>query len=214
MSDKVLAWWFEPNCGVLGFGDGRKPGKGRTHKVKCDPVLCEAGLHASVSPLDALQYAKSANVWRVEIGGVTVLGADKLSGTERTYIYMVNSLAALRAFARLQALKVAHMWSAPAIVTDFLRTGDESKSAAAAAAAWDAAVAAARDAARYAANAASAAAVAAARDAARCAASAAWDAASASRYAASDAARKDLGRMLEEAHNGKTEWIFTEEDYT
>ena len=84
----------------------------------------------------------------------------------------------LRSFARQCALDVIHLWDAPAVVRQYLETGDESlrdaARYAARAAAWDAARDAAWDAARD-------AAWAAAWDAARAAAwDAAWDAARAS----------------------------------
>ena len=73
----------------------------------------------------------------------------------------------MRRFARLAALDVAHLWDMPAIVREYLETGDETKRAAALDAALDAAWAAAL----------------AARNAARAAeaAEAAWDAARAAR---------------------------------
>ena len=60
----MKAWWFEPADGVLGYGDGRKPAQGETHRVECEPVMCEEGLHASERLIDALQHAESAVIWR------------------------------------------------------------------------------------------------------------------------------------------------------
>ena len=97
-----------------------------------------------------------------------------------------------RYLARWCASQVLHLWDAPAVVRDYLRTGDEKLRATAAAAAWDAA-SAAWDAARVAARAAGAAASDAARVGARVAASAAWDAAW---YAAADAALAAAGEQL------------------
>ena len=84
----------------------------------------------------------------------------------------------MRRFARLAALDVAHLWDMPAIVREYLETGDDTKRAAAGAAAWGAALDAALDAAW--------AAALAARNAARAAeaAEAAWDAARAAGVAA------------------------------
>ena len=169
-------------------------------------VLCESGLHASVRAIDALQYAQSECVSIVECSGEIVQGDDKLVCTERTVI-AVGPID-LRAFARWCALSVAHLWDMPAIVREYLTTGDESKRDAARAATWAAARDAARDAARAAAwdaawaaardaawDAAWAAAWAAARDAAR---DAAWDAAWAAAWAAAgDAARAAQNAELE-----------------
>ena len=82
----------------------------------------------------------------------------------------------MRRFARLAALDVAHLWDMPAIVREYLETGDETKCDAA----RDAARAAAQDAARAAMYAARAAWVA----------GAAWAAAWAAAQVAQDAARK------------------------
>jgi len=142
-SKKVKAWWFEPSDGVLGYGDGRRPEAGATHTVDVAPVLCEAGLHASIRPLDALKYAQSANVWRVELGGRVVRGDDKAAATKRRYLWRIDATEVLRAFARAEALRVVRLWSAPDVVVQYLKTGDESLRDAA----WDAARAAARDAA-------------------------------------------------------------------
>ena len=168
-SQFIDAWWFEPADGRLQFDDGRKPIKGRTHKVKCDPVLCESGLHASVRLIDALQYATSDVVWRVQLGGTIVHGNDKCAATERKYIHRIDIEAELFQFSRWSALQVIHLWDAPAVVREFLETGNDALRAAA----WDAA----RDAARAGAR-------AAARDAA-------WDAAWAAAWAAAGGAAGD-----------------------
>lgn len=159
----MRAYWFEPADGVLGYGDGRKPEVGKTHTVKCEPVLCSAGLHGSVYALDALQYAQSSRLWLVEITGSVRVGEDKVCGKRRKYIAVADVEFVLREFARKCALDVAHLWDIPAIVRQYLETGDESKRAAAWAAARDTAWASALAAAR----------AAAARDAALAAARAA-----------------------------------------
>ena len=146
-SQFIDAWWFEPADGRLQFDDGRKPIKGRTHKVKCDPVLCESGLHASVRLIDALQYATSDVVWRAQLGGTIVHGNDKCAATERKYIHRIDIEAELFQFSRWSALQVIHLWDAPAVVREFLETGNDALRAAARDAAGDVAWAAARDAA-------------------------------------------------------------------
>ena len=184
-------YWFEPAGGRLGYGDNRKPIKGRTHKVRCEPALCCEGLHASRHPHDALNYAKSGYLWRVQLGGTVVHGDDKSCATERTYIARIDANDLLWRHARLCALDVIDLWDAPDVVRDYLRTGDKTKRDAARAAALDAARAAALDAALD--NAAWAASRAAARDAARAALrAAAWDAARA-------ATRRRFGRLVNEA---------------
>jgi hypothetical protein len=147
------------------------------------PVICESGLHASLRPWDALQFAPGGVLCLVECGGTVLHQTDKLVCTERTILARMDAVPLLREFARMQALSVIHLWEAPDVVCDYLMTGDESSRAAARAAAWDAAGAAAGAAAWAAAG---AAAWAATRDAAW---AAAWDAAVA-------AAGKEFDQMV------------------
>ena len=176
----MKAWYFSANDKKLRFGDNRTIKAGITHKVKGEPKLCEYGLHGSQSILDALSYAPGSYVWRVELGGTMDRSNDKITATERHYLWGYDAKNVLHKFARLCALDVIHLWDAPDIVVKYLKTGDESIRASAGAAAWAVARAAARDAARD-----------AAWDAARAAAwDASWDAAWAVAWgAARDAAR-------------------------
>ena len=149
-------YWFAKAGGKLGYGDGRTPRVGRTHRVDVTPVLCVAGLHASPTPLAALEFAGSSILYGVHLSGEIVHGDDKSTATERTYIWRMDATHILRAFARRCALDVIHLWDAPEVTVRYLRTGDQSLRAAALAAAraaaWDAALfaawAAAWDAAR------------------------------------------------------------------
>ena len=142
-------------------------------------ILCESGLHASLTPWRALGYAPGAVLCRVEVDGDVVQDLDKIVGRRRRILARVDLTDVLWAFARAEALRVIHLWDAPDVVRQYLETGDETLRDAAWDAAGDAARGAARDAARGAARGAAwAAAWAAARatawDAAR---GAAWDAA-------------------------------------
>lgn len=186
---KILAWYFSDATKKLRYGDGRDIAIGVEHTVKGYPEPCKHGLHGSERLLDALQYAPGTIVWRVELSGRVKNGGDKIAATRRKYIAGgVDITNVLRAFARKQALSVAHLWDMPDIVRQYLETGDESIRAAAAYAAADAANVAAY-AATYAAN---VAAYAAATYAAYAAADAAADAAAAraATYAAARAATR------------------------
>jgi len=152
----VLAWHFVGDT----LRDGRpvpKDGEWLIHKG--DLVMCKTGLHASVHPFDALQYAPGPILCRVECRGEIVRGDDKLVCTKRRIVARMDATEMLRYFARMQALSVVHLWGAPDVVLDYLMTGDEAIRAAAGDAAWaaggDAAWAAAGDAAWAAAWAAS-----------------------------------------------------------
>lgn len=144
----MIAWHFLFEGSVM--RDGRKAPRDGVKLVHRGPVVpCESGLHASAHPFDALQYAPGPVLCLVECGGTVVQRADKLACSERTIIARMDATPLLRWFARMQALSVAHHMgdAPPAVVLDYLMTGDESIRAAARAAAWAAARAAARDAA-------------------------------------------------------------------
>lgn len=160
------------------------PADGVTLKFDGKPILCKQGLHASVDPFDALEYAPGATLCLVECGGEIVLDTDKLVCTERTIIARMDATDMLRYFARMQALSVVHLWDAPDVVLDYLMTGDESIRAAAWYAAWAPAWAPAWLEARDAASASVWA--------------AAWLAARAARNAAGDAARADFNALVAE----------------
>jgi hypothetical protein len=168
-------------------------------------VPCESGLHASEHPFDALQFAPGWMLHHVELeGGLVPHGdpVDKWVGRRRRILASIDATDLLRAFARWCVLQVIDQWDAPAVVREYLETGDESKREAARVAAWDARVAAgdARDAARDAKNAARVTARVAARDAAE-AAGDARDAAGDARDAARDAAWVTAGVAAWDARN-------------
>lgn len=124
--------------------DGRPvPGDGEKLVFYGEPILCKQGLHASLHPFDALQYAPGPILCLVECGGTIIRGNDKLVCTERTIVRRIDATNLLRYFSRMQAVSVLDLWleSPPDVVLDYLMTGDESIRNAA----RDAALAAARD---------------------------------------------------------------------
>lgn len=141
---EFLGWYFSDETECLRYDDGRKIEVGITHTVDCSPVLCEIGLHASGSVIEALNYAPGNILWRVNLSGDIVHGDDKSCATARTYLARVDAGHLLREFARKCALQVIHLWDCPGIVRNYLETGDESLRAAARVAAEAAAWAAAR----------------------------------------------------------------------
>ena len=153
---------------------------GRTHKVGGEIVPCYRGLHASPTPLDALNYACGGTLWEVEIPETAIPHGnpvDKYVSHTRKYIRRADiSEGLFWQFASQCALDVIHLWDPPAIVKEYL--ADEAQGIDRSdirAAAWDAARAAATTAAT-----AAAAARAAAGDAA------------AATTAAGDAAREKM----------------------
>ncbi len=164
----MKAWYFSTIDKKLRYGDDREIAIGVTHEVEGKPFLCNYGLHGSHLLLDALSYAPGPVVWRVELSGEMEVGVDKIAAQERTYLSGgIDITDILWKFARLCALDVAHLWDAPDVVIQFLKTGDESLRTTA----WDAS----RDASRSARGASW---------------SAAWDASWAARGASRDAARR------------------------
>lgn len=175
----IEAWHF---VGAT-LRDGRPiPADGETLRHDGPLKLRRSGLHGSRCIIDALRYARGETICRVVLSGEIEEELDKLVASERTILWRMDATELLREFARRCALDVAHLWDAPEIVLDYLRSGDETKRDAARDAAWDAAWAAAE-----------AAAKAAAEDAAE-------DAARAAARAAAGAAQNDrLTQMVEAA---------------
>jgi hypothetical protein len=140
----MKAWYFSTDDMVLRYGDNRKIRTGITHTVDCEPILCKQGLHRSKRIIDALDCAPGNIVWRVELTGKIVHGSDKVSATNRKYLWGVDCNDILKDFARRCALDVIHLWDAPDVVISYLKTGSVKFRAVAEAAAE----AAARDSAR------------------------------------------------------------------
>lgn len=191
--NRQLYWHFLPANGRLQYGDRQQVEVGK--KLMLTPqtqiIPCAVGYHASLHAIDALQYAPGPIACRVKLHGKIVPHGnptDKYAARGRTVVSMFDATDALRGFARWCALQVIDSWDAPAIVREYLQTGDEKLRAAAWAAAWAAARAAAWAVAR-------AAAWAASRDAAR---DAAWAAAWAAARAAQN---RQLEKMLLEGRD-------------
>lgn len=217
MTQTILAWHFVGNT----LRDGRPvppDGEWLVHDGPIKPFA--SGLNASERIIDALTYAPGPTICRVELrGNIVRHNNDKIVGRERRILWRLDDERLLRDFARRCALDVIHLWQAPDIVREYLKTGDEAIRVAAKAAAWDvaraaswfassaaglrAAWSAADDAADDAADAAALAAADAAADADVF--DAAWDdardvARAASWDAARDAQNACLTQMVEAAH--------------
>ena len=168
------------------------PADGEWLSVKGKLKMCSFGLHASAHVAEAVRYAPGTTLCLVELDGEILEQNDKVCARKRKIIARFDATELLRADARASALSVIHLWKAPAIVGQYLKTGDETIRAEARTAAvgggGDAADAAAT-AAAYAADAAAAAATATAAAAAAAAATAAAAADAAATAAAAVAAR-------------------------
>jgi hypothetical protein len=193
----MKAYWFSNNEKRLEYGDNRVVRLGRTHKHKGPLELCKSGLHASIRPLDALNYAPGHHLWIVELSGEILTVNDKLCASERTYLQYVNCEQLLREFARKQALinieKIRPYTDQFDLILRYLQTGDESIRSATETAAEAAAWSAAAEAAAW--SAAEAAAWSASEAASEAVAQAATRAAT--RAAALSAANEMLTQMIE-----------------
>ena len=196
-----LGWHWLPADRHLRYGDDRRTlGTFDMCHVPGKPDLCRSGLHWSPRIINALDYATGPILCRVECWGKTVHGSDKAASEYRQIRWWIDAevvlwtwlcdtaegaleVAGVADERSLAAIALRREWLLGRAVTD--QEWNAARAAArnaARAAAWNAARAAARNAARAAARAAAqAAAWAAAR-------AAAWNAAWAAARAAARAA--------------------------
>lgn len=103
------------------------PGHTLVHDGSLSP--CNYGLHASVRAIDALSYSRGPVVTLVECEGEFVDHGDptdKFVCRKRTALWGYDCTEELWTFARLCALEVLPLWpDAPAVVVEFLETGNE-----------------------------------------------------------------------------------------
>ena len=164
------------------------PKNGKWLEVQ-NPVICERGLHGSLTPYDALQYAPGPILCLCEFSEPAEQHDNKFVSSRRRIIARMDTTEMLRYYARMKALSVVHLWDAPEVVLDYLMTGDKSIRLVALSEAWSAARSATWSAAE-----------AAAWSAAR---SAAWSAAeSAAEAAAWSAASQDFNTLVYECFEG------------
>jgi hypothetical protein len=206
----MIAWHFLKSDRKLAYPPHTPVFTGQ--RLTVDPDRMELrvyGLHASERALDALKYAPGPIVCRVRLGGRILTGEDKLCASERTVIAMADATGTLRAFARACALDVIDNWNAPAVVREYLETGNEDLRIAAwsaASAAESAAESVARSVARSAASARSAAwSAAGAAAAAEASESAAWSAARSVAWLAAESAWSAARSVAESKQNKQFE---------
>lgn len=120
------AWHFIKEDCRLRYNDYRLVVPGETITVLGPIAPCRYGLHASESIMHALQYAPGPVVCHVRLGGKIVRETDKAVASERTCLWMIDATEVLDEFARACALKRIDSWDAPAIVKNYLQTGDSS----------------------------------------------------------------------------------------
>ena len=97
----IKGWHFVANDKKLGYCDGRLVEVGKTYTVSDERELelCEYGLHASKRLIDALQYAPSNIICRVELDAPIVHGDDKMVSYSRKVLAMIDGERILHEFA-------------------------------------------------------------------------------------------------------------------
>lgn len=98
-AERIEAWHFLPADRMTRFEPRQKVEVGTVLTVGCKPELCERGLHASVRAIDALGYAPGPIACRVRVWGDVVLGGDKIAGTHRECMAMVDATNVLHEFS-------------------------------------------------------------------------------------------------------------------
>ena len=160
----VLAWHFVKDDGTN--RDGIKEKIGQWYKVEGEIVPCQRGLHGSVRPLDALEFAPGCILRRTEHRGTIVEhNDDKIASSERRALWQIDATKLLHLFACWaaenalkdakvtdercwKAIKIKRQWLGKKATDEELAAASAAASAAARAAAWaawDAASAAARE---------------------------------------------------------------------
>lgn len=126
---RYLGWhWITQNRQLCYGTDRRQIRRGSVRQYDGEPVLCNVGLHWSTKCIDALKYAPSNIVCRVEAWGKTVHGNDKSVSQYRKVLWVLNAETALWAFVcdiaenALSLAKVtdSRAWAAIALRRDWL----------------------------------------------------------------------------------------------
>lgn len=131
--------------------DGRPvPPDGEWLKHEGPLRMCASGLHAGLTPWDALCYAPGPVLCEVEVGECSITRDDKVVTSARKIVRRVDITVALRRIACDEALRLLHRWpDAHEVVRRYLETGDEALRDAAHCAAHGAAVDQLHDMPRY-----------------------------------------------------------------
>lgn len=120
--------------------DGRPvPKDGETLVHSGEIKWCRSGLYASPTAWGALMYAPGNTLCRVNCRDIVKSDIDKFVCRERTIVVRRDVTQILRKFARECAIDVLHLWDAPDIVVEYLKSGDENLRSSARGAARDAA---------------------------------------------------------------------------
>jgi len=104
--------------------DGRPlPPVGEWLAHKGELLMCSSGLHASLTPFGALQWAPTTKttLHLVLVGGRVLLDGDRVCATRRMIVASMEALPLCLRYARHCAMGVADLWACPSAVVDYLR---------------------------------------------------------------------------------------------
>src|ERR1035437_2050520 len=102
---EILAWHFLQEARCLRYSPYTPIEAGKTYHVRTGTLdLCVHDLHASINPLDAIDYAPGPILCRVALSGLTIHDADKLCSRHRRVIWMADATRTLH----IQGLWVAN----------------------------------------------------------------------------------------------------------
>lgn len=102
----VNGYYFAPYNNRLRYGDDRRIVLEETHSVEGTIQICSFGLHCSRTAAEALEYAPSPLLYKVEAWGDIDEGSDKLAARNRKYTAVLNTSEILEKFNRNRALTV------------------------------------------------------------------------------------------------------------
>lgn len=107
--------------------DGRPiPADGEWLEHTGNIVICKSGLHFSLHPFDALQYAQGNTLCLDEFDGDVKLENDKGVCRRRKIVKRIDAEPLMYEFTRWCALQVIDLWDAPGVVRQYLTTADDS----------------------------------------------------------------------------------------
>lgn len=98
--EPVLAWYFGREDGITHFRRDVRITPGLVITCRTSPMLCKHGPHASIRPIDALEWGWGPMISRVRMHGPIIIhGDDKLVATSREHLWIADATVMLHAFA-------------------------------------------------------------------------------------------------------------------
>ncbi len=87
--------------------------------------ICNRGFHASRHVSDACKHAPGSILCLVDLDGEIQEQQDKICASRRRIVARFDAMELLHKDARESASSVLHLWNAPDVVVNFLKTGNK-----------------------------------------------------------------------------------------